>query len=513
MRRCSRCKRFLSDSADTCRYCGSTGTSPFTPPLACDEELVNYKIYADEIQVKGESYRIIEAVGQGGHGMVLKVAPSGNKDGSSSKKNKYFAIKVPLEFNEHFSNAQGNKKSLLNLSRRYISHEVDMLNKIKSSALLEIVYAGPAVCRRDSVESQFPAILMELAETTLKDLMDAEMANSLTLTFDEKLDIIRQLTAHVEELHREIVVHRDISPHNIFVVDRDGEIKYVLGDFGTSKPANIYDIDNSTTRMAFHDRYLDPALFMYERFRYDRRIDIYQMGVLITEILLGEYWQTDDEDTSATGLMGIDFENDFLLKFAVNQLPQRVIEKIRKAVTLNINQRYRTASHFKEAMHDALELLQKQDNVRNPRDPGEFKKNIAISYRRIVGEASQTGTSIDYCGQKKIDIGAADLFRLTFPGIRLKRARIIGSSFLECNLTDNIVTLRVNTDDIHRCVKPLLKPGLTGTLKRLIPFFPHHRHHSSSSTPRIEFECKSVLYIEGRYTPKTAGGLIDEAKN
>jgi serine/threonine protein kinase len=516
MQQCGQCHRFLSDEVNTCIYCGSPGIAPKSIVPGKDEEFINYKITAHEIIAKKKPYRIIDAIGQGGHGVVLKTEDS---------QGKCYAVKVPLEFNENFTNSQGNKKSLLDISRKYISHEVEMLNKITSQALLEVVYAGTVKCRGRGVESQFPAILMELAQGTLKDVIDSEMANLLEIPYEEKVNIIRQLIDNLERLHEKIVVHRDISPHNVFLTDRAKEIHYVLGDFGSSKPANVYDINNSTTRMAFHDRYLDPALFMNDRFRYDSRIDIYQLGVIITEILMGEYWQTDDDESVVSGIQGVDFEKDFLMTFAVNDIHPYIVEIIRKATTRKINKRYRTAAEFKKEMHEALQRVEKKGKKIKPKEG--IKKNISISYKRVLQsppENEGTGKenekeneneninmqTIDYKGQKRIDMGTADHIRLCFTGLQLKKAKMIGSSFLKCQQANNSILLQVDTEDIEKRVQPIMKPGIITILshvfgsrvpgsRRQRPGKPGKKSQTQSQPHlRIEFDCQAILYMEAK---------------
>jgi len=502
MQQCSQCQRFLSDEVNACTYCGSSGIAAKSIITGQDEEFINYKITAHEIIANEKSYRVIDAVGQGGYGVVLKIEDS---------RGKCYAVKVPLEFNESFTNSQGNKKSLLDISRKYISHEVEMLNKITSNALLEVVYAGTVTCRGTGVERQFPAVLMELAQGTLKDIIDSEMANCLPVPYEEKVNIIRQLTENLEELHKKIVVHRDISPHNVFITDREKEINYVLGDFGSSKPANVYDIDNSTTRMAFHDRYLDPAVFMVDRFRYDSRIDIYQLGVMITEILMGEYWQTDEDESVISGIQGVDFEKDFLVTFAVNDIHPYIIEKISKATTRKINKRYRSAADFKKEMHEALVRVEKEGKKIKPKE--EIKKNISISYKRILqvppDQEGAKGTgkenesvsvqTIDYKGQKKIDMGTADHLQLDFNGFQLKKAKIMGASFLTCQQDNHAILLQVDTEDIKKRVQPIMKPGIITRLSYILGSLFFRSRRQSSEHLRIEFDCQAILYVEFRH--------------
>ena len=505
MQQCSRCQRFLSDEVNACIYCGSTGITAQSIITGQDEEFINYKITAHEIIAGEKSYRVIDAMGQGGYGVVLKAEDS---------RGKYYAVKVPLEFNESFTNSQGNKKSLLDISRKYISHEVEMLNKITSKGLLEVIYAGTVMCRGRGVESQFPAVLMEIAQGTLKDIIDSEMANCLLVPYEEKVNIIRQLTENLEELHKKIVVHRDISPHNVFIVDRNKEIKYVFGDFGSSKPANVYDIDNSTTRLAFHDRYFDPAVFMVDRFRYDSRIDIYQLGVMIIEILMGEYWQTDEEESVVSGIQGVDFEKDFLMTFAVNDVHPYIIEKIRKATTRKINKRYRSAAEFKKEIHGALQRVEKEGKKIKPKE--EIKKNLFISYKRILPapghQEGERGTgkesenvsiqTIDYKGQKKIDMGTVDQVRLDFNGLQIKKAKIMGVSFLKCQQGNHSILLQVDTEEIIKRVQPIMKPGFITGLSHFFGSLFFRSRVQSPAHARIEFDCQAILYIELNFSHK-----------
>lgn len=470
MKQCLACYRFLSRNAAACVYCGSRNITARRFRREEDKELRNYRISAEVILVEGREYRVSDILGQGSHGVVLKIsAPNG----------KEFAIKVPLQFNELFTNNQGNRQSVLDMSLKYVKHEVNMLNKIKNEALIDVEYAGPVRCRAGKKESQFPAILMELAYGTLKDLIDDEMENRLPVPGEEKINIIKQLTSNIEKLHHDGFVHRDLSPHNIFIVEREGEIRFVPADFGTSKPSIPYEQRDSTTRMAFHERYMDPALLMHDHIRYDYRIDLYQLGIIVTEILLGEYWRVGGDDTAASGI-GTDFAKDFLKEPAVHEIPPAVLKVIRKATTLNIKKRYRSAEKFRKDMHKALDKEYLTAGGKSA--PGRLRRNIYISFKRIIPDEEKNPErkrqEILYKGRKKVDMGTGEELRIDFPGIGIKRARIIKPSFLDCRKEGDSIVVRVNSGDIDRAVRPLF----TGKRKE--------------GRSRIEFECKSILSIE-----------------
>lgn len=484
MQQCSGCKRFLSNDIDHCPFCLSRDicARPILPELP--DELKDYKILARAVTIQDQEYRLIDIIGGGSHGVVLK---------AEGPDRKTYALKLPLQFNELFSNSGGNRKSVLELSRKYVAHEVKMLNKIKSEALIEVFYAGPIYCRCRGKEVELPAILMELAAGTLKDIIDLEMANRLTVPYGEKLDIVRQLSERLETLHRQKIIHRDLSPHNVFFVDRQKEIRCVLADFGTSKPAMPGENRDSSTRMAFHDRYLDPAILMVKNFRYDHRIDIYQLGIIITEVLLGEYWQSGDDETSALDFGQLDFEKEFLLKCVQNEISPPLLKRLRRATSLNINKRYVSAEAFRKAMQEVLTKEEKRGQ--NPRHRRSLKRNIVISYRRIIPAPAESAGSrlptLSYQGQRRIDMGRAGAIRINFPDFQLRRAKFGEPTFLKCRRDGNTVILQLDSRAIDRKIRPLRRIKTAGSDP---PFC-------------LEFEAKARLSIEGslpdRGTPCT----------
>ncbi|UCH92446.1 MAG: hypothetical protein JSV88_19405, partial [Candidatus Aminicenantes bacterium] len=237
--------------------------------------------------------------------------------------------------------------------------------------------------------------------------------------------------------------------------------------------------------------------------------DIYQLGVMITEILLGEYWQTNDEESVISGIQGVDFEKDFLVTFAVNDIHPYIVEKISKATTRKINKRYRSAAEFKKEMHEALQRVEKQGKKIKPKE--EIKKNISISYKRILlllpdqegikgtgkEDESVSMKTIDYKGQKNIDMGTADRVRLDFNGLQLRKAKIIGTSFLRCQQDNNSILVQVNTEDIKKTVQPIMKPGIISTLSHFLGSSFLRSRGQGGGNVRIEFDCRAILYIEG----------------
>ncbi|MCP1287695.1 serine/threonine protein kinase [Mammaliicoccus sciuri] len=119
---------------------------------------------------------------------------------------------------------------------------------------------------------------MEEAEITLE-----KYVNNNNLDFDKKVNIIRQVLQVMSRVHERNVIHRDISPNNIFILR--GMIK--IADFGLGKDLKLF---NSHQTMATNGvgqlYYCAPEQFMLLR-EGDMRSDIYSLGRLINFVLTG----------------------------------------------------------------------------------------------------------------------------------------------------------------------------------------------------------------------------------
>lgn len=96
------------------------------------------------------------------------------------------------------------------------------------------------------------------------------------------LDLIRQIAEGLSVVHRKGIIHRDIKPGNILFRD-DGSL--VLTDFGIAKDMSN-DTDLTQTGMTLGSpSYCSPEQTHCEPL--DQRTDIYSLGVILLEMLLG----------------------------------------------------------------------------------------------------------------------------------------------------------------------------------------------------------------------------------
>ena len=120
---------------------------------------------------------------------------------------------------------------------------------------------------------------MERAEQTLEKYVENN-----AITDDIKLNCIRQILYIISEVHKRDVIHRDLSPNNIFVIS--GVLK--IADFGLGKDLNVF-----TSHQTLHTNavgqyyYCAPEQFMMLKDA-DKRSDVYSLGRIVNFIMTGD---------------------------------------------------------------------------------------------------------------------------------------------------------------------------------------------------------------------------------
>lgn len=135
----------------------------------------------------------------------------------------------------------------------------------------------PGVLKVYDYDEETGSYTMEAGERTLKDFMETPLPERMKLT------ILEQIITTFAEIHSRGIVHRDISPTNIFVLK--GELK--VADFGLGKSLETLSSYQTTSTKAFGQVfYCSPEQFMYLRDG-DKRSDVYSLGRLINFVMAG----------------------------------------------------------------------------------------------------------------------------------------------------------------------------------------------------------------------------------
>ncbi len=182
-----------------------------------------------------------------------------------------------------------------------------------------------------------PYLIMEfLGGDDLQGLMKSDQGLSLI----GKLDIVAQLCDGLAFAHEQGVVHRDIKPGNVRVLD-DGTVK--LLDFGIAKVQNA---DATAGSFAGSAGYASPEQLSLEPV--DARSDLFSVGVLTYELLTGR--QPFTGESGAAIAYQVLNEEPPPLRSISPRLPEVLEAVVTRVLQKKPDQRYGAASELAEAL-------------------------------------------------------------------------------------------------------------------------------------------------------------------
>lgn len=473
MKQCTRCLRLMGNALAKCLYCRCEELQELSfgsPSLS-----QSFRLFTAEIRVDDTAYSIVRPLGKGGFGTVLQVVDSA--DGRA------YAMKVPLQFDEVFTNNQANRPEEIETSQKFLENEINTIQHFKDETFLYIHRRGTARALHRSREVQFPVFLMELAEGTVDSLIRQEAEGKLRIPPAEKAKILKESVGAIAHLHAMNVIHRDLSPDNLFMVDRGGKVSYVLGDFGSSKRLVELKDTSRSTKIVAHTAYLDPLRYG-ENFRYDFRTDVYSLGVIFTEVLLGRSWLKTIGEANIPHLAAVDFEHDFLRPYAADQISPALLETLAQATRRDPDERFATVEEFRDSLIDALDLDREHTHtpVFTPPPPPVATQTLEWEFRFTL--PLPTPSTNDTMAQTTREVSAGGQITLAdFRGVRLtirdftpQRAEIHGTTLYSVTVAGQAILLNFRGSEWQKLQLPLtLLPGDT----------------------RGEFTFQAILHVEG----------------
>jgi WD40 repeat protein len=108
----------------------------------------------------------------------------------------------------------------------------------------------------------------------------------------ERLELFTQVCDAVQHAHQKAIIHRDLKPSNVLVMVGDGKPLPKIIDFGVAKATN----QRLTEKTVYTElgqiigtpEYMSPEQAEMGSLDIDTRTDIYSLGVLLYELLVGE---------------------------------------------------------------------------------------------------------------------------------------------------------------------------------------------------------------------------------
>ena len=156
---------------------------------------------------------------------------------------------------------------------------------VREARALTLLAGAAAVKVHDQATTSDGALclVMEfLKGADLEDTLRALEAEARLLSLVDLEHIIAPVVETLELAHRHNIVHRDVKPGNIFVLD-DGSVR--LLDFGFAKFLELSGMTQSGY-VAGSPSYLAPEIWL-GRTDLDQRVDIYGIGAVVFRALAG----------------------------------------------------------------------------------------------------------------------------------------------------------------------------------------------------------------------------------
>jgi len=229
-----------------------------------------------------------------------------------------------------------------------------------------------------------PYIVMELLEG--RDL-EQRLQASKRLDPPEAIAIVAQLARALSKAHERGIVHRDVKPSNVFLLDAGGgELFVKLLDFGIAKGPEVGIVGSTTRTGAFvgSPYYMSPEQVVGAK-EIDFRTDLWSLGVVAYQTLTGQL----PFCAETVGALAIKIHRDPLpLPTGANQdLPRAVDDWFVRACARDPGERFASAREMADALAKAMsaESAPARARVAGPDEAAS---------RRPVDSRSETGAGV-----------------------------------------------------------------------------------------------------------------------
>ena len=259
-----------------------------------------------------DRYQIIKSIGEGGMANV------------------YLAYDTILDRNVAVKVLRGDLSTDEKFVRRF-QREALSASSLNHPNIVEVYDVGDD-------NGQYYIVMEYIEGKHLKELI--KKRGHLTLT--EVVDIMLQITDGMSVAHDSYIIHRDIKPQNIMILE-NGLVK--ITDFGIAMAMNATQLTQTNSVMG-SVHYLPPEQANGKGATLQS--DIYSMGILMYELLTGKL-PYRGENAVEIALKHLK-EPLPSIREEIPSLPNSIENIIRKATAKNIKNRYADARE----MHDNL---------------------------------------------------------------------------------------------------------------------------------------------------------------
>jgi eukaryotic-like serine/threonine-protein kinase len=223
------------------------------------EELATASLLEDLESIA--NYRVLQKVGEGGMGEVYEAEQTKPVRRRVALK----VIKWGMDTKEVLARFESERQALALMNHPNIAR---------------VFEAG-------TTDSGRPYFAMEY----VKGVPITEYCDTHRLSTDERLNLFIEVCEGVQHAHQRGVIHRDMKPSNVLVTIRDDKAVPKIIDFGVAKATS----QRLTERTVFTElgqwigtpEYMSPEQAEMTGLDIDTRTDVYSLGVVLYELLVG----------------------------------------------------------------------------------------------------------------------------------------------------------------------------------------------------------------------------------